>query len=157
MLYQVNGLKDIYTVLVNERKLGGAVETESVRLRSGEEFPNAVVTHIDMAGAIIYSVSFVTEEGKRYIVHVNDISMISQPAHKHIKSLNNSFYKQFKTEEKIKYLGKLCQLNEGSFTKPVFNEVLQIIEDIGKDVAKTHLNLEFVSDNKVVKLEKRVS
>ncbi|MEW9674221.1 hypothetical protein [Ammoniphilus sp. 3BR4] len=157
MLYQVNGLKDIYTVLVNERKLGGAVETESVRLRSGEEFPNAVVTHIDMAGPIIYSVSFITEEGKRYIVHVNDISMISQPAHKYIKSLNNSFYKQFKTEEKIKYLTKLCQLNEGSFAKPVFNEVLQIIEDIGKEVAKNHLNLDFISDNKVVKMEKRVS
>ncbi|RXT13465.1 hypothetical protein [Ammoniphilus sp. CFH 90114] len=157
MLYQVNGLKDIHTVLVNERKMGGAVEAEFVRLRSGEEFTNVAVTHIDMAGSIIYSVSFITEEGKRYIIHINDISMISQPTHKHIKSLNNSFYKQLKTDEKIKYLTKLCQLNEDGFTKPVLQEVLHIIEDIGSDSAKKHMDLDLIQDTKVVKMEKRVS
>ncbi|WP_134704134.1 hypothetical protein [Ammoniphilus sp. YIM 78166] len=157
MLYQVNGLKDIHTVLTNERKLGGAVEAESIRLRSGEEFRNIVVTHMDMAGSIIYSVSFVTEEGKRYIIHVNDISLISQPTHKHIKSVNNAFYKQFKTDEKIKYLSKLCQLNEGGFTAPVLKEVMAIVEDIGTEAAKQHVDMDLVSDTKVVKMEKRVS
>ncbi|MCQ6281962.1 hypothetical protein [Bacillus sp. EB600] len=35
---KVNGLNDIYTIIQNERKLGSAIEAESIRLRSGEEF-----------------------------------------------------------------------------------------------------------------------
>lgn len=157
MLYQVNGLKDIHTVLSNERKLGGSVEADIIRLRSGEEFPNAVITHIDMAGSIIYSVSFVTEEGNRYIIHVNDISMISQPAHKYIKNLNNKYWKQHKTEEKIKFLSKLCGLNEGCCTKLFFREAQQIIEDIGMEAARKSVNLDFIQDSKVISIEKKVS
>lgn len=157
MLYQVNGLKDIHTVLSNERKLGGAVEADFIRLRTGEEFTNIVITHIDTAGSILYSVSFVTEEGKRYIIHVNDISVISEATHKHINQIRNKYYKKWKTEEKLKFLQKLCKLNEGCYTKPFINEVMHIIEDIGKDAVRGHLSLDLLDENKVVEMGRRVS
>lgn len=157
MLYQINGLRDIHTVLSNERKLGGAVEADFIRLSSGEEFSNIVVTHIDTAGSIIYSVSFITEEGNRYIIHVNDISLISQPTHKHIKYLKNKYYKQWKTEEKIKFLKKLCGLNEGCCTKPFLCEATTLVEDIGIEAARKHVNVDWLQEDKVVKMEKRVS
>ena len=157
MLYRVNGLKDIHTVLSNERKLGGVVEAEFLRLRTGEEYKNIVITGIDTSGSTIYSVSFVTEEGRRYIVHVNDISLISEAAHKHIKQLNNKDYKKWKTEEKIKFLKKLCELNEGCFTKTFVCEAMQIIEDIGIDAAREYMDVDLFQDNKVVQMERLVS
>jgi len=157
MLYQVNGLKDIHTVLSNERKLGGAVEADFIRLRTGEEFTNIVITHIDTAGSIIYSVSFVTEEGKRYIIHVNDISVISEATHKYIKQISNTYYKQWKTEEKLKFLQKLCELNEGCYTKPFVSEAIHIIEDIGRDAVREHIDMDLLEGNKVVQMERRVS
>jgi hypothetical protein len=158
MLYQVNGLKDIYTVVTNERKLGGAVEADFIRLRSGELFHNVVISHIDTSGLMIYSVSFVTEEGKKYITHVNDISMISEPNHKHIKDLKNTYFKEKKTEEKMKYLVKLCTLNQGSCTKPFLDEVLLFIEDFGKDAIRKHLDLDDIEhDKKVISIIRKVS
>lgn len=157
MLYQVTGLKDIHTVLSNERKLGGAVEADFIRLRSGEEYNNVGITGIDTSGSIIYSVSFVTEEGKRFIIHVNDISLISEPTHKYIKQLNNKIYRRWKTEEKVKFLKKLCGLNEGCFTKPFVCEAMQVMEDIGHDAAREYMDIEMFEDNKVVQMQRRVS
>jgi hypothetical protein len=31
MIYQINGLKDIHKLLINERKIGGVIEVDSLR------------------------------------------------------------------------------------------------------------------------------
>lgn len=149
MRYEINGLTDIYTILCNERKVGGVVEAEMIRLRSGEEYTNPVITSLDTDGTTIYSVGFVTEDGKRYIVHINDISMISQPVHKNVCQLCNETYKTVKTAEKLKYLKRLCEVNEGSTTPVFMKEVEQIVADIGTEAASV---AEF---NLPVVLEKR--
>lgn len=157
MGYQVNGLKDIYTIVSNERKLGGAVEAEWIRLRTGEQFENAVITCMDMSGVNFYSIGFVTQEGKCLIVHINDISMISQPKHKRIKELTNPVYKERKTDEKLRYMKRLCDLNEGACTKPFIEELEHIVEDIGMDIACQHVDLSFMEYQKVIPLHRKVS
>lgn len=100
----INGMQDINTIIRNERKLGGAVEAEFIRLRTGEEFGSPVITSIDTDGTVICAVGFFTKEGKRLLVGVNELSMISEPTHKYLHQLTNSAYKSFKTEEKVKSL-----------------------------------------------------
>jgi hypothetical protein len=146
MRYQINGLTDICTVLSNERKVGGAIEVESIRLRSGETFECAVITGIAHAGDTMYSLGFFTGEGKRFICHVDDISMISDPVHKNICQLCNEAYKELKTAEKLKYLKKLIQVNEDS-VNPVFKqEVKQIVTDIGEDAVKSEVDISFLKE-----------
>lgn len=98
---QVNGLTDIHTLLANERKVGGAIEAKSIRLRTGEEYELPVITSIDFAGTLFYSIGFVTKEGQSMIVNVNDISMIAEPQHKRICELQNDTVKQQKMQKKI--------------------------------------------------------
>jgi hypothetical protein len=148
MRYQVNGLTDIHTVMVNERKIGGAIEAEKIRLRSGEEFVCPVITHIDCSGSSFYSLGFLTAEGKTIIVHVNDISMIVEPIHKKIYELKNRYYKEHKMKEKLKYLKRLCEVNHGSNNLPFIKEAKMIIEDIGLDAAKKEIDLNFLNEKK---------
>ncbi|WP_047151352.1 hypothetical protein [Aneurinibacillus tyrosinisolvens] len=144
MEYVVNGLADIYTVLSNERRVGGVIETGYIQLRDGQHFPCSVITSIERIGAANYYVGFITEEGKRFLSHIDEITLISQPVHKRICQMSNGMYKQMKIDEKLKYLKKLCQINEGSRT-PVFEkEVKQIAEDIGMDAAGAELDLSFI-------------
>ncbi|MED0676300.1 hypothetical protein ABEV55_06200 [Aneurinibacillus thermoaerophilus] len=144
MGYQVKGLMDIHTVLSNERKLGGVIEVEYLRLRSGEQFPNAVITSIEMAGNAIYSVGFITEQGKQFIAHVDEISIILEPVHKRICEMSNESYRQIKTVEKLKYLKKLLQANAGSCTPTFRKEVEQLVDDIGVNAAANEVDLSFM-------------
>ncbi|WP_134704648.1 hypothetical protein [Ammoniphilus sp. YIM 78166] len=131
MGYPIQGLSDMYTVLNNERKLGGAIEVGYIRLRSGEQFPHAVITSVEMSGHLFYTLSFMTEQGESYICHIDDVSLIYEASHKRIHELQNQAVKQKKTAEKLKYAKRLVELNEGS-TNPVFEkELAQVIEDIG--------------------------
>ncbi|MCF6094117.1 hypothetical protein L1765_09095 [Microaerobacter geothermalis] len=137
MLYDVNGLPDIDTVLSNERKLGGVIEAEKIKLRSGEEFSNPVIISISGTGTIHCTLGFYTTEGKRYIVNIDDISIIVQPTHKYIKDMKNSSYKKQKIEEKLKYLKRLCEVNQGCHTKTFKAELAAIVEDIGEEAANS--------------------
>lgn len=137
----INGLQDMKTIILNERKIGGAVEAEFIRLRTGEVYSFPVITGIDTDGTTIYSIGFFTNEGKRLIVGVNEIVMISDPEHKHLWELNNQTYKTLKTNERVKYLLRLCELNEGSCTSIFREEVERIAMDIGEE-AMERLNLE---------------
>jgi hypothetical protein len=47
---KINGLSDMYTIIQNERKIGGVIEAESIKLRSGEEFVCPVILNIDFVG-----------------------------------------------------------------------------------------------------------
>lgn len=155
MRYQINGYTDIYTVISNERKIGGAVEIGSLRLRTGETFENVVVTRLEMVNGQFCWLSFITPEDKRYIVHISEISMIADAVHVHTRNLRNELMHERKMEERIHYLKRLCDLNEGSCTLPFQEEVAVLVEDIGLDQAKQHVNLPFLTEteeNKVVRI-----
>lgn len=144
MRYQINGYTDMYTVIANERKIGGAIEAGSIRLRSGEVFANAVLTRMEMSGTHFCSIGFVTEEGKRLIVHVDDISMIADARHVDVRELTNDTMREEKTAERLKRLKRLCELNEGSCTLTFQEEATLLAQDIGLDVARAHVDLSFL-------------
>lgn len=141
MITYINGLLEMSTIIQNERKIGGAVEAELIRLRSGEEYTSPVITSVDTDGLTIYSICIFTNDGKRLIVNVNEVAMISNPTYKRLCGLNNITYKTFKIGEKAKYLRRLCELNEGSCTQIFREEVERIAEDIGEE-AFMQLNLQ---------------
>lgn len=132
MEYPIHGLKDMYTILSNERKLGGVIEADYIRLGTGEQYSHAVITSIDMTGNHIYSLGFVDEQGQHFICHIDNLSIIYQPTHKRIQQLNNETVKKMKTAEKQKYLKRLIQVNEGSVNPIFMKEVVQILMDIGE-------------------------
>lgn len=136
MTQQINGLKDIHKLLVNERKVGGVIEVNTLRLRSGEEFRNAVITNIDLIGSAIYSIGFVTEDNQHLIVNITELGLLHEPAHKKIYDLKNKVYKAAKTNEKLKFLKRLFDVNNGSTTTIFIEEARMIIEDIGLLAAK---------------------
>ena len=131
MLYTVNGYKDIYTVVTNERKVGGAVEVDELRLRSGEAFRNVVIMSIEAAEKGTYMVGFVTEDGRRYIAHTSDISLMVQPTHKRVKDLRNPVAREELMKRRLKYLRRLLEVNEGNDSFLIRQEVKQLVSDIG--------------------------
>ena len=135
MTYQINGLKDIHKLLCNERKIGGVIEIDSLRLRTGEVFPNAVITNIDLIGSAIYSIGFVTADEQQLIINITELGLLHQPTFKKIHEINNQAYKAKKTKEKLSYLKRLCDLNCGSNHCVFRDEAQMIIEDIGKTAA----------------------
>ena len=150
MSYQINGLKDIHKVLKNERKIGGVIEASSLRLRTGEVYPNAVITHIDLLGSSIYSIGFMSEEQENIIINIAELSLLQEPKHKNIYELNNLAYKAAKTKEKIKYLKRLFEINQDSLNSIFLEEARMIIEDIGLPAAKKEINTSIVyPDNKI--------
>ena len=66
MNHQINGLKDIYKLLMNERKVGGVIEANALRLCTGEVYRNPVITQIDLLGSSIYSIGFMTEDHQKH-------------------------------------------------------------------------------------------
>lgn len=150
MTYQINGLKDIHKLLINERKIGGVIEVTKLRLRTGEVYPNAVITHMDLLGSSIYSIGFMTEDHQNIIVNITELSLLQEPKHKKIVELNNQIYKTTKTKEKIKYLKRLFEINKDSVNSIFLEEAKMIIEDIGLPAAKKEINTSIVySENQI--------
>src|SRR3954464_3747719 len=150
MAYQINGLKDIHKLLMNERKIGGVIEVNTLRLRTGEVYQNAVITHIDLLGSSIYSIGFITEDHENIIVNITELGLLQEPKHKKIDELNNQAYKTTKTEEKIKYLKRLFEVNKDSLNSIFLEEARLIIEDIGLPAVKKEINTSIVySENKI--------
>lgn len=147
MSYVINGLKDMHTILSNERKVGGVIEADNIRLKNGEEYVNAVITNIDLLGSALYSIGFVAVNGQRIIVNVSEISMINQPQHKKIYNLNNQSFKTIKIEEKLKYLKRLYEVNVGSYTSIFLEEAKMIVDDIGLKTAKKVVDVSFLYKN----------
>jgi hypothetical protein len=135
MSYQINGLIDIHKILMNNRRINGVVEVKTLRLRTGEVYHNAVITNIDLIGTSIYSIGFMTEAQENLIININELGMLHEATHKKIRELNNQTYKKIKTEEKLKFLKRLYQVNEGSRNPIFLEEATAIIEDIGQDAA----------------------
>jgi hypothetical protein len=150
MAYQINGLKDIYKLLINERKVGGVIEVNTLRLRTGEVYQHAVITHIDLLGSSIYSIGFMTEDHQNIIVNITELSLLQEPKHKKIYELNNQAHKTTKTKEKIKYLKRLFEINKDSLNSIFLEEARMVIEDIGLPAVKKEIDTNIVySENKI--------
>lgn len=148
MSYQINGLKDIHKLLSNERKIGGVIEASQLRLRTGETYPNAVITHIDLLGSAIYSISFVTQDLQNMIVNITELGLLQEPKHKKICELNNQCYKKKKTNDKMKYLKRLYEINKDSNNSFFIEEAKMIIDDIGLSAAKKEVNTNIIYTEK---------
>ncbi|WP_255668516.1 hypothetical protein [Brevibacillus daliensis] len=142
----------MHTVVSNERKLGGAVEADVIKLRSGEEYHQAVITRLEMSDAQFCSIGFVTKEGKRLIVHIQDISMIVDARHVNVGDLSNEIMREQKVAERLKHLKLLCDLNKGSCTIPFQEEAERLVFDIGLELAMEHVSLPFLLPEEQKKL-----
>jgi hypothetical protein len=150
MTYKINGLKDIHKLLINERKIGGIIEVNTLRLRTGEVYEHAVITHIDLLGSSIYSIGFMTEDHENIIININELSLLQEPKHKKIVELNNQAYKTTKTKEKTKYLKRLFEVNTDSLNPIFLEEARMIIEDIGLSAVKKEIDTSIIySENKI--------
>jgi hypothetical protein len=144
MANKINGFKDIHKLLVNERKIGGVIEVNTLRLRTGEVYQNAVITHIDLMGSSIYSIGFITEDQQNIIVNIAELGLLEETKHKKIYELNNQAYKTSKTKAKIKYLKRLFEINRDSLNPIFFEEAKMIIDDIGLSAAKKEINTSLI-------------
>lgn len=150
MTYQINGLKDIHKLLMNERKIGGVIEVNTLRLRSGEVYPHAVITHIDLLGSSIYSIGFMTEDHQNVIININELGLLQEPKHKKIVELENQAYKTTKTKQKLNYLKRLFEVNKDSLNPIFLEEARLIIEDIGLPAVKKEIDTGLIySENKL--------
>src|SRR3954470_11479874 len=149
MTYQINGLKDIHKLLMNERKIGGVIEVNTLRLRTGEVYEHAIITHIDLLGSSIYSIGFMTEDHQNIIVNITELSLLQEPKHKKIVELDNQTYKTTRTKEKTKYLKRLFEVNMDSLNPIFLEEARMIIEDIGLSAVKKEIDTSVIySENK---------
>ncbi|MBM7570595.1 hypothetical protein [Aquibacillus albus] len=153
---QINGYYDFYTVISNERKIGGVIEAEEIQLRSGESFQFPVFTNIDYSGSTFYTICFITDNCTKMIVHVDDIRSIKSPVHKRIQDIKNEYYREIKINEKVNYLKRLCQADQGAYTKPFVEEAKLVIDDIGyknvENLNDVNIKLLTKSEDKVFKI-----
>jgi hypothetical protein len=150
MLY---GLKDIHTVISNQRKIGGAAEADSIRLSSGETYLNPVFTNVDISKGHYVSVGFIDQDGANVIAHVDQIAVIKGLQHKLICQLNNTYIKQYLLHDTLKYLQKLCEVNSGFVTSSFKKEALKLVRDISVKELKNHnISLPFPVEDKLVQL-----
>jgi hypothetical protein len=157
MFNMLFGLKDIHTVIANQRKIGGAAEAESIRLSSGETYQNPVFTNVDISKGQYVSFGFIDEEGQNIIAHVDQIAVIKGLQHKLICQLNNTYIKQLMVRDTLQYLQKLCEVNAGFVTKTFKKEALRLVQDISIKELKNHdISLPFPVEEKLVHINNRL-
>lgn len=154
MLY---GLKDIHTVISNQRKIGGAAEAITIRLTTGEEYHNPVFTNIDISKGQYVSICFIDEEGVNTITHVDQIAVIKGLRHKLICQLDNSYVKELLLNDTLQYLQRLCDINDGFVTHTFKKEALKLVRDISeKELKKHNISLPFPIEEKLINLNERL-
>lgn len=152
MFNKLFGLKDIHTVIANQRKIGGAAEADSIRLSSGETYLNPVFTNVDISKGQYVSIGFVDEEGQNIIAHVDQIAVIKGLQHKLICQLNNTYIKQMMVRDTLQYLQKLCEVNAGFVTQTFKKEAMKIVQDISvKELINHNISLPFPVEEKIIK------
>ncbi|MEH7108832.1 hypothetical protein [Bacillus sp. JJ1764] len=157
MFNMLFGLKDIHTVIANQRKIGGAAEADSIRLSSGEIYNNPVFTNVDISKGQYVSVGFIDENGANIIAHVDQIAIIKGLQHKLICQLNNSFIKQIMVRDTLQYLQKLCEINHGFVTQTFKKEAMKIVRDISvKELHKHNITLPFPVEDNLVHMSERM-
>ncbi|MGX6445358.1 hypothetical protein ACWM35_19265 [Neobacillus sp. K501] len=157
MFNMLFGLKDIHTVITNQRKIGGAAEADSIRLSTGETYHNPVFTNVDISKGQYVSVGFVDGEGQNIIAHVDQIAVIKSLQHKLICQLNNTYIKQMMVRDTLQYLEKLCEVNAGFVTQTFKKEALKIVQDISVNELKNHnITLPFPMEEKVIPMNNQL-
>ncbi|MDQ0207855.1 hypothetical protein [Alkalicoccobacillus murimartini] len=155
----VHALKDINTVLMNKRKVGGAIEAKSIRLRSGEEFLYPVFTSLESTRGVYQSIGFMTSEGERLIVNVDEIALMKDLEHKLICQLENTHAKTYLLTDTLNYLQRLCEVNEGCLSSPFQREVEGLACDIGAKHLEDHGYTDFVAfadtEQKIVSINQK--
>lgn len=157
MFNMLFGLKDIHTVIANQRKIGGAAEADSIRLSTGETYHNPVFTNVDISKGQYVSVGFIDGEGQNIIAHVDQIAVIKGLEHKLICQLNNTYIKQMMVRDTLQYLQKLCEVNAGFVTQTFKKEALRIVQDISVNELKNHkISLPFPVEEKIIHMNNRL-
>lgn len=154
MLY---GLKDIHTVISNQRNIGGAAEASMIRLTNGEVYHNPVFTNIDISKGQYVSLCFIDEDGVNTIAHVDQIAVIKGLQHKLICQLDNTCVKQLLVKNNLQYLKRLCDINDGFVTQTFKKEALKLIRDISVAELKKHnMSLPFQVEEKLININQRL-
>lgn len=154
MLY---GLKDIFTVVSNQRRIGGAAEATFIRLRSGEEYSNPVFTCVDHSKGQFVSLGFITESGENFLIHVDEISMIKSLQHKLICQLTNQYAKQLLMNETLHYIKRLCEINQGFVTRTFRDELIKLVRDVSvKEIENEKITLPIKIEENIIQLKKRM-
>lgn len=153
----LHGLKDIHTVITNKRKIGGAAEAKYLRLSSGEEYNNPVFTNIDFSRGQFVSIGFIDEEGNSIITHVNEIAVIKGLTHKLICQIENSYAREMLLEQDLKYLRRLCEVNQGFVTRSFRTELTRLVLDIGiPELKKKKIELPIAIEDNVYNIDERI-
>jgi hypothetical protein len=153
----LHGLKDIHTVITNQRKIGGAAEARSIRLRSGEEYANPVFTCVDLSGGQFVSLGFMTENGDNLMIHVNEIGVIKGLSHKLICQLTNEKAKELLLKDILHYIKKLCEVNKGFVTRPFKDELTKLVCDISiEEIKKQKITLPIQIETNIISLDDRL-
>ncbi|MFD2444588.1 hypothetical protein ACFSO7_11480 [Bacillus sp. CGMCC 1.16607] len=157
MFNMLFGLKDIYTVISNHRKIGGAAEADEIRLTSGEIYIHPVFTNVDISKGQYVSVGFIDENGVNIIAHIDQIAVIKGLQHKLICQLNNLYIKQMMVRDTLQYLQKLCEINAGFVTQTFKKEALKLVRDVSvKELNKHNISLPFPVEDNLVHLNNRL-
>jgi hypothetical protein len=156
-LNRLYGLSDIHTVLANHRKIGGAAEASMLRLSSGEVYRNPVFINIDISKGQYVSICFIDENGEHTIAHIDQIAVIKDLQHKLICQLENAYARQFMLRDTIKYLERLCEINEGFVTHTFKKEAIKLVRDISMTELKKHeIVLPFAFEEKLIHFNERL-
>jgi hypothetical protein len=156
MFNMLFGLKDIHTVISNQRKIGGAAEADIIQLSSGDTYHNPVFTNVDLSKGQYVSFGFIDENGVNIIAHVDQIAIIKGLQHKLICQLNNSYIKEMMVRDTLQYLQRLCEVNAGFVTQTFKKEALKLVRDVSvKELQKHNISLPFTVEDNVVQLNER--
>lgn len=142
----IEGLHDIHTICSCRRKVGGAIEAESIQLRSGESFHNVAITHVDFSGSAFYFMGIMNAEGEQRIVNVQEVSQIKNAKHKRIHELKNVPYRRQQIDLKLRYLQRFLEVNDGHFSDDILEEIKRVVEDIGAKTVEQELRFSIKED-----------
>ncbi|WP_228460367.1 hypothetical protein [Cytobacillus dafuensis] len=152
----LHGLKDIDTVISNQRKIGGAAEAAILQLISGETFNNPVFTNIDKSKGQYVSLCFIDETGMNICIHVDQIAIMKGLEYKLICQLNNQHVKQLLLTDTLQYLQRLCEINDGFITPTFKKEALVLVRNISvKELEKKNITLPFIIEDNLIHFSER--
>lgn len=125
------GLIDFYNGLEKTKEIGGCIESASITLADGSDYPNAVITRIDYSGNRFYSLGFMDEKGVVRVVNVDQLSLVLSPEHKKIADVNNLTYQKWAREQKRQRVMRLLEISQGAKPSSYQQELQVLLDDIG--------------------------
>lgn len=156
MANMLHGLKDIDTVISNNRKIGGVAEAAVLQLTCGESYTNPVFMNIDKSKGQYVSLCFIDENRMNICIHVDQIAIMKGLEYKFICQLNNQYVKELLLADTLQYLLKLCKINDGFVTPTFKKEALRLVRDISvTELEKQNVSLPFQIEDNLIHLNER--